>query len=86
MRFEFASAARIIFGPGTVAQIGALARELGRRALVTTGLIPAQSERMLVVAYPQPVSIMSPYRCPVNRPPILPARAPGWHASRAAIS
>jgi alcohol dehydrogenase class IV len=48
MRFEFASAARIIFGPGTVTQIGALARELGRRALVTTGLNPAQGERVLV--------------------------------------
>ena len=47
MRFEFASAARIIFGPGTVNQIGALARELGRRALVTTGLDPAHSERIL---------------------------------------
>ena len=48
MRFEFASAARIIFGPGTVTQIGALARELGRRALVTTGLDPAQGEPVLV--------------------------------------
>jgi len=47
MRFEFASAARIIFGPGTVTQIGALARELGRRALVTTGLDLTQSERIL---------------------------------------
>ena len=47
MRFEFASAARIIFGPGTVNQIGVLARELGRRALVTTGLDPAHSERTL---------------------------------------
>jgi alcohol dehydrogenase class IV len=47
MRFEFASAARIIFGPGTITQIGALARELGRRALVTTGLDLAQSERIL---------------------------------------
>ena len=48
MRFEFASPARIIFGPGTVTQIGPLARELGRRALVTTGLDPAHSERILV--------------------------------------
>jgi alcohol dehydrogenase class IV len=48
MRFEFASAARIIFGPGTATQIGALAREFGRRALVTTGLDPAHSERILV--------------------------------------
>jgi alcohol dehydrogenase class IV len=47
MRFEFASPARIIFGPGTAAQVGALARELGRRALVTTGLDLAQFESVL---------------------------------------
>ncbi len=47
MRFEFASPARIIFGPGTAAQVGPLAREMGRRALVTTGLKATQSERLL---------------------------------------
>ena len=47
MRFEFITAARIIFGPGTMAQLGPLARELGRHALVTTGLSPAQSEPVL---------------------------------------
>ena len=37
MRFEFATASRIIFGPGTLAGIGAPARELGRHALIVTG-------------------------------------------------
>jgi alcohol dehydrogenase class IV len=37
MRFEFATATRIIFGPGTIKEAGPAARELGRRALVTTG-------------------------------------------------
>jgi alcohol dehydrogenase class IV len=37
MRFEFATATRIVFGPGTVAQAAALAGEMGRRALVVTG-------------------------------------------------
>src|SRR5258706_182940 len=37
MRFEFATATRIIFGPGAVREVGALAREHGRRALVVTG-------------------------------------------------
>ncbi len=37
MRFEFATATRIIFGPGIVAEAGSLARELGRSALVVTG-------------------------------------------------
>ena len=37
MRFEFATAARIIFGPGTVAEVAPAAREMGRRALLVTG-------------------------------------------------
>ena len=37
MRFEFATAGRIIFGPGTVAELGPLARAIGRRAFVVTG-------------------------------------------------
>ncbi|HVW07725.1 MAG TPA: iron-containing alcohol dehydrogenase [Bryobacteraceae bacterium] len=37
MRFEFATAGRIIFGPGTVAELGPLARALGRRTFVVTG-------------------------------------------------
>ncbi len=37
MNFEFATASRIIFGQGTLQQIGPLAREMGHRALVVTG-------------------------------------------------
>ncbi|HEU5021918.1 MAG TPA: iron-containing alcohol dehydrogenase [Bryobacteraceae bacterium] len=37
MRFEFVTAGRIIFGPGTVAELGSLARAIGRRAFVVTG-------------------------------------------------
>lgn len=37
MRWEFATAARIVFGAGTCHEIGALAREWGSRALVVTG-------------------------------------------------
>ena len=37
MRFEFATANRIIFGPGTLRQVGPIAAEMGRRALVLTG-------------------------------------------------
>jgi alcohol dehydrogenase class IV len=37
MRFEFATAQRIVFGPGTVSEAGRLAAELGRHALVATG-------------------------------------------------
>ena len=37
MTFEFATAGRILFGRGTSRQVPALARELGRRALVVLG-------------------------------------------------
>ncbi|MGA2591681.1 MAG: iron-containing alcohol dehydrogenase [Bryobacteraceae bacterium] len=36
MRFEFATAARIVFGAGTVRDIPAAAREMGQRALLVT--------------------------------------------------
>ena len=37
MHFEFATATRIIFGAGALKDIGALAREFGRHALIVTG-------------------------------------------------
>ncbi len=37
MRFEFATATRIIFGAGALREIGPMAATLGRRALVVTG-------------------------------------------------
>ena len=37
MRFEFATATRIIFGSGTLKEIGPIAATLGKRALVVTG-------------------------------------------------
>ena len=37
MRFEFATATRILFGPGSVASLAEIAAPLGRRALLVTG-------------------------------------------------
>jgi alcohol dehydrogenase class IV len=37
MRFEFTTASRIIFGPGSIRELGKLAGELGRHALLVTG-------------------------------------------------
>lgn len=37
MQFEFATSARIIFGPGTVARLPDIARDFGARALFVTG-------------------------------------------------
>jgi alcohol dehydrogenase YqhD (iron-dependent ADH family) len=36
MRFEFTTATRIIFGAGTLRQLGPLAAAMGRRALLVT--------------------------------------------------
>jgi len=37
LSFEFATATRVVFGPGRIREIGALAKDLGRRALIVTG-------------------------------------------------
>ena len=42
--FEFATAQRIVFGAGKVQQAGALAAELGKRALVVTGSRPERAQ------------------------------------------
>jgi alcohol dehydrogenase class IV len=44
MRFEFGTATRIIFGPGTFGEVGKIAREFGDRAVVVTNLEPAAVE------------------------------------------
>ena len=44
MRFEFATATRIIFGPGTVSEAPRIAREFGRRALLVTGRDSSRAE------------------------------------------
>lgn len=44
MKFEFATAGRIVFGPGTWREAVAIARELGRSALVVTGRSVARGE------------------------------------------
>lgn len=46
-RFEFATASRIVFGAGALAEIGQLARELGPRALVVTGRSAERAARLL---------------------------------------
>ncbi len=44
MNFEFATATRIIFGPGTLKQVGPLAAGFGIRALVITGSNPNRAQ------------------------------------------
>ena len=47
MNFEFATATRIIFGPGSIRQAGALGREFGTRALLVTGRDTDRAEPLL---------------------------------------
>lgn len=47
MRFEFAMATHIIFGAGTLREVGPLAAGMGSRALVVTGRRPARAKPLL---------------------------------------
>ena len=46
MRFEFATAAQVVFGAGTLTEAGKLAQPWGRRALLVTGRTPRRAERL----------------------------------------
>lgn len=47
MKFEFATATRIVFGTGAVSQVAAHAKNFGRRALVVTGRHPQRAEKLV---------------------------------------
>src|SRR5262245_42299019 len=47
MRFEFATATRILFGPGTLREVASLVREMGRSAFVVTGRNSSRAEPLL---------------------------------------
>jgi alcohol dehydrogenase class IV len=47
MRFEFATATRIIFGEGTVLEVGPLAAEMGRCVFVVTGSTVERAGQLL---------------------------------------
>lgn len=56
MRFEFATVARIVFGTGTLREVGAMAAEMGKRALVVTSNDPERAAPLLDVLAEQGVS------------------------------
>ena len=49
MRFEFATATRILFGAGALGECGAAVAELGRRVLIVTGRTPDRAAPLLNV-------------------------------------
>jgi alcohol dehydrogenase class IV len=48
MRFEFATAGRILFGPGSHEEFGSMAAEFGKRALIVHGSDATRAEPVLV--------------------------------------
>ncbi len=70
MRFEFATATRIIFGAGTLREAGPLARDFGPRALVVTGANPERAEPLLALLSRHGVSAIT---FPVPGEPEIPA-------------
>jgi alcohol dehydrogenase class IV len=70
MNFEFATATRIIFGAGKLKEIGGLAREFGKHALVITGKHPARVEPLLTLLEKSP-GIHSATTFPVQGEPTL---------------
>ena len=58
LKFEFATATRIIFGAGALREIGPLAAELGPRALLVTGRDPRRAEPLVALLRERGVSAM----------------------------
>ena len=66
MKFEFATAARIVFGAGSLREVAPAAHEAGRRALLVTGNSPDRAARLIESLNHAAVS-SSPF--PVEREP-----------------
>jgi alcohol dehydrogenase class IV len=68
MHFEFATATRIIFGAGTLKQIGPIAAELGKKALVIIGLSIERATPLLDVLTAHGVEHVT---CPISGEPTI---------------
>lgn len=49
MRFEFATATQIVFGAGTLREVGSLVKPMGGRALVVTGRDSQRAEKLIAL-------------------------------------
>jgi alcohol dehydrogenase class IV len=68
MSFEFATATRIIFGSGTLSQIGTVARDLGKRALIVTGRDTTRAAQLIQRLEKDSIATVL---CPVAGEPVL---------------
>jgi len=57
-KFEFTTAGKIIFGPGTVAEIGKISRDYGTTALVVVGIENAASDRLIRLLQENQVAVV----------------------------
>ena len=57
MRFEFATAGRIIFGPGTIREAGPAASSMGKRALLITGASLERARQLIEGLEAEKVSV-----------------------------
>ncbi|MGD0258442.1 MAG: iron-containing alcohol dehydrogenase [Verrucomicrobiota bacterium] len=73
MRFEFATATRIIFGAGTLREVGPLAREFGPGVLVVTGSDLRRAEPLLALLREQGLGSIT---CSVRGEPTIEAVPP----------
>ena len=81
VRFEFATAGRIVFGPGTLKEAAAATREHGRRPLVVTGRDPARAQRLLELLASADLATAT---FPITREPTLDDISRGVDVARAA--
>jgi len=79
MRFEFATAGRIVFGDGTLKEAAPLAAKMGRRALVVTGRDSARALSLLdrLESYK-----LNPFPFSVSGEPTIPGILEGVHQAR----
>jgi alcohol dehydrogenase class IV len=80
MRFEFATAPRIVFGVGTVAEAAPAARSFGKRALLVLGRSVARADRLLEQLQTEEVNVSLFH---VNGEPTIETVAAGMVQARA---
>src|SRR5882724_2935721 len=59
MKFEFATAPRIVFGPGSLREVGQIAQDLGRRALVVTGRDAGRADRLMASLKEREIAVVN---------------------------
>ena len=80
MRFEFATATRILFGAGRVNELGLLAQSFGQRAFVVTG---SSSQRINPILYQLQHDQIETVVYPISGEPSIPVVERAIHQARA---